>query len=197
MLVMRVFIAVIVLIFSLQSWTKADDIRDFQIEGISVGMSLLDFANEEKVKLSKSYNQYPNDKFIIYDADKIVEIEKYDYLGVSVKKNDKKYIVTSVYGAIYYKKLDDCLKIKTSIEEEIEKLLKFDQKEPVKYASQGDKTGESLVYGSQYYLKPYPSVESININCYHFSDKSGFKRNLKVSANSEELANFLINEAYK
>jgi len=47
---MRVFIAVIVLIFSLQSWTKADDIRDFQIEGISIGDSLLDYFSEEEIK---------------------------------------------------------------------------------------------------------------------------------------------------
>ena len=46
---MRVFIAVLVLIFSLQSLTKADDIRDFQIEGISIGDSLLDyFSKNEK-----------------------------------------------------------------------------------------------------------------------------------------------------
>ena len=40
---MRVFIAVLVLIFSLQSWTKADDIRDFELEGMSIGDSLLEF----------------------------------------------------------------------------------------------------------------------------------------------------------
>ena len=40
---MRVFITVLVLIFSLQSWTKADDISDFEIEGMSIGDSLLDF----------------------------------------------------------------------------------------------------------------------------------------------------------
>ena len=38
---MRVFIIVLVLIFSLQSWTKADDISDFEIEGMSIGDSLL------------------------------------------------------------------------------------------------------------------------------------------------------------
>ena len=31
---MRKFLTVLVLIFSLQSWTKADDISDFEIEGI-------------------------------------------------------------------------------------------------------------------------------------------------------------------
>ena len=38
---MRVFIAVLVLIFSLQSWTKANDIREFEIEGVSIGDSFL------------------------------------------------------------------------------------------------------------------------------------------------------------
>ena len=47
---MRVFIAILVLIFSLQSWTKADDIKDFEIEGISIGDSLLDFYNQDEIK---------------------------------------------------------------------------------------------------------------------------------------------------
>ena len=47
---MRVFIAVLVLIFSLQSWTKADDIRDLEIEGVSIGDSLLDYYSEEEIK---------------------------------------------------------------------------------------------------------------------------------------------------
>ena len=51
LLVMRVFIAVLVLIFSLQSWTKADDISDFEIEGISIGDSLLDYFSEEEIEI--------------------------------------------------------------------------------------------------------------------------------------------------
>ena len=49
-LFMRVFIAVLVLIFSLQSWTKADDIRDFEIEGISIGDSLLEHFPRELIE---------------------------------------------------------------------------------------------------------------------------------------------------
>ena len=44
---MRIFIAVLVMIFGLQSWTKADDIGDFEIEGISIGDSALDFVNKK------------------------------------------------------------------------------------------------------------------------------------------------------
>jgi hypothetical protein len=38
---MRVFLAILFFIFSFQSLTKADDINEFEIEGISIGDSLL------------------------------------------------------------------------------------------------------------------------------------------------------------
>ena len=47
---MRVFIAALVLIFSFQSWIKAEDIRDFEIEGMSIGDSLLDYISENEIK---------------------------------------------------------------------------------------------------------------------------------------------------
>ena len=40
---MRLFIAVLILIFGFHSWAKADDISDFEIEGMSIGDSLLNF----------------------------------------------------------------------------------------------------------------------------------------------------------
>ena len=45
---MKLFLLFIILIFNLQSLTKADDIKDFQIEGMSVGDSLLDYYSEKK-----------------------------------------------------------------------------------------------------------------------------------------------------
>ena len=52
---MRVFLSVLVLIFSLQSLTKADDISDFQIEGMSVGDSLLDYFNKSLIDSEKTF----------------------------------------------------------------------------------------------------------------------------------------------
>ena len=40
---MRIFLSVLILILSLQSLTKADDIRDFEIEGMSLYQSALNF----------------------------------------------------------------------------------------------------------------------------------------------------------
>ena len=45
---MKILLTLFVLFFS--SLVFADDISDFQIEGISIGDSLLDYMSEEKIK---------------------------------------------------------------------------------------------------------------------------------------------------
>ena len=46
---MRIILSLLIIIFSLQSLTKADDIRDFEIEGMSIGDSLLDYYSEDVI----------------------------------------------------------------------------------------------------------------------------------------------------
>ncbi len=47
---MKIFLSIFFVILSLQSWTKADDIKDFEIEGISIGDSALDFFSINQIK---------------------------------------------------------------------------------------------------------------------------------------------------
>ena len=56
------FLLILVLIFSLQSWTKADDIRDFQIEGVGIYESLLNYMTEEEIKNEEEF-LYKSKKF--------------------------------------------------------------------------------------------------------------------------------------
>ena len=194
---MKTFLIVVVLIFSLQAYTKADNISEFEIEGLSVGDSLLNFASEQEIKKAKAKEQFPNDKYIIYRYDLIKSPTQYDWISVTAKKNDLKYIVTNIAGAIDYEELEECLLLKKDIIASIENLFKSVQKQEDKYPSGQDKTGKSIVYGTQYYFKPYPSNEAISVNCYHMSDVSNIRKSLKVAVNIEEYAYFLINEAYK
>ena len=57
---MRIFLTIMILTL-LQSWTKADDISDFQIEGMSIGDSLL--KHVKKSKLTNFVYPYPNKEF--------------------------------------------------------------------------------------------------------------------------------------
>jgi len=194
---MKKLLAIIVLGLLWCNTTQADDIRDFEIEGLSVGDSLLTLANKEKIKKAIQDRQYPNDKFLIYNLEMLVDLKIYDYGTVSTKKNDSNYIITNISGIVRYNKLDECLKLKDEIQTDIEKIFKSVNKQETNFASRQDETGNSKVYGVQNYFKPYPSDEAITINCYHFTPESGIEKTLKVSVNTHEYAYFIINEAYK
>ena len=197
MFFMKVFLVILILIFNLQSWAKANDISEFEIEGVSIGDSLLNFASEKKIKKVKSKSQFPNDKYIIYRFDFLKTPKQYDWISVTTKKNDKNYIVTNIAGAIDYNELEKCLLLKKEVEDVIESLFKSVEKQEDEYPSGQDKTGKSIVYGTQYYFKPYPSNEAISVNCYHMSEDSNIGKSLKVAVNHEDYAYFLINDAFK
>ena len=46
----RTFIITLILIFGLQSSSMAEDIKDFEIEGISIGDSLLNHFSDSEIK---------------------------------------------------------------------------------------------------------------------------------------------------
>ena len=78
---MKKLILILVLTLSLQSWTKADDIRDFEIEGMSIGDSLLDYMSEKEIlnqiELNKDVHYYLSDKFTqVYKYDGTIEFKK-------------------------------------------------------------------------------------------------------------------------
>ena len=102
---MRLLI-ILIFILSLQTFAKADNISEFEIEGLSVGDSLLNFASEKEIKKAKAKEQFPNDKYIIYRYDLLNLPTQYDWISVTVKKNDLKYIITNIAGAIDYEELE-------------------------------------------------------------------------------------------
>ena len=61
---MKKFLTILILILTLQTPSQADDIRDFQIEGLSIGDSALDIATREDIEIQKKspYSYYPNSK---------------------------------------------------------------------------------------------------------------------------------------
>ena len=190
----KIFSKIIIFFFLLNTNANSSDISDFQIEGLSIGDSLLNFASKKLIETHRYKNQSSNNKYIIYEADKFIEINQYDYLGVSTKKNDPKYIITSISGRIYYENLSECKKLRKLIINDIKKIIKFDGSEKSKYKSQD---GKATVHTIQLYLKPYPSVESIVVNCIQHPKNSTTRNNLSVSINPEEYAYYLINDAYK
>lgn len=190
---MKKYSYIIIILFVTASHSIADNLKDFEIEGIIIGESLLDYATEEEIQSINANFNYKTDEFVTYRFEKIHNLKQYDKLNVSVKKGDRKYIIVGISGIYYYENLEECNSIKKEIQSYIKKEFKINESEETKFPSSQDKTGKSMIYGIQNYLKPYPSLESININCYDFTKESKLRANLKVSVNTHKFMEFIVN----
>ena len=195
---MKIFLTILILILSFQSWTKADDIRDFEIEGMSVGDSLLDYFSEEEIKKAQKNNFSYLNKFIDFWAPiKLENTDAHDGVAVINKKNDSKYII---YGLTASKNLtnnfQECFQLKKNVVDEVSKLfVNAKKKDEGKEKHEADKTGKSFTYRTLFFIgKAY-----VEIACYDFYDKNpnNWFDEFRVSISSEEFRDFLNDEFYK
>ena len=100
----------ILILFSFQTSSWADDIQDFQIEGMSIGDSLLDYFSEEEIKDNVFKTSYKSKKYTKIEFHRDNNPSKfYDGFQFFVKKNDKKYIIYTLSAHLRYKdNIEDC-----------------------------------------------------------------------------------------
>ena len=65
---MKRLLLILILTLSLQTLVKSDDIRDFQIEGISIGDSALDFFSEDEILKNIRKGAYEGSDGKFYDS---------------------------------------------------------------------------------------------------------------------------------
>jgi len=181
---MRVFIAVLVLIFSFQSWTKADDIRDFEIEGMSIGDSLLDYMSVKEIK-DANRNYAKNKKYYVTGKDKNLKI--YDSVDVYLKSGDNKYIIRALGGTIFME-VKKCLTLKDKVVEEVSGIFSNTSGKTFKpFNHTYDKSGKSKQHQTLFKLND----NSIRVECVDWSKKieneNNWQDNLNVSAVSKEI----------
>ena len=95
---MKRLLLIIIFTLSFQHIANADDINDFQIEGMSIGDSLLNFFKKEDIETEK-YDEHS----LMYKNNKYVQI------GASYKKSYRLNIKSKTYDdlSIVLKTIDD------------------------------------------------------------------------------------------
>ena len=96
---MKIFFTIFILFLS--SLVLGEDITEFEIEGMSVGNSLLDYYTKTEI------NNAP--KTIYPNSDKYYQIvlqpknkTEYDDYSIGVKKDDTRYIIKLLSGLVYF-----------------------------------------------------------------------------------------------
>ncbi len=167
----------------------AEDISDFEIGGMSLGDSLLDYLSKEEIlkqfEIGKDEYNWTDQKF----ADVYIYKGKgdYEYFSTSVKKKDKNFIISSIRGMINYNDINKCLKKQKEVSKELSLIFKKEKKTENIFSHSGDNTKESKVYDISFII----NAGEVRVICYdfakHMSDKSG----LDVEISSEEYMNWL------
>ena len=193
---MRIFLTVLILTFSLQSLTKADDIRDFEIEGMSVGDSLLDYFTKEKIdkikgtpwKDKKTYYQFGSEK----------NLTQYQIITAAYLINDNTYKIHEITGRsdMNYKKCkNEIKKISLQVENLFKSARKDDQGE---YNHRSDDSKKSKVRTINYFLS---DGSLVHVACYNWSDEMiktmNYKDRLIISLSSKQYVEWQRNKAYK
>ena len=196
-IIMKIILVIFVLLFS--SSVLADDISDFEIEGLSIGDSLLDYFSEKEIKDNIKPSSFKNKKYTKFEMYKHDSFKTYETVQVFFKKNDEKYKIYFVSGALFDKNINikNCKK-KDEIAEEISKsIIDVTIKDRGIYSHPTDKSGKSKVNAS---IFEFLSGGYIKVTCVDYSKKIeeewGWNDNVRVDISTEEFGNFLMYEAY-
>jgi hypothetical protein len=187
----------------------ADDISDFQIEGISIGDSLLDYMTEEEIltEIEETKDLYSH----LNEPNKYAEVYLSDtssiYTGglsffvkhnptskyITNKNRNEKYIILSVRGMIdYIEDFDGCIVKRDEIIEELSMMFPNTQKTEHFLKHSADPSGNSIDDEVNF---EFDSGGYISLSCDNFEETLRIKKNwtegLGVSISSIEMINWL------
>ena len=91
----KFILLVLFLILNLQLSVKADDISNLEIEGMSIGDSLLKYFNIKEINTNK-VKLYNSDRYTTIEINK--NLNTYNYLQISFLTNDVKKKIASLDG---------------------------------------------------------------------------------------------------
>lgn len=193
---MKRLLLILILTLSLQTSVKSDDIRDFEIEGISVGDSLLDYFNKTKIdnikykpwKDKKTYFQFYSNK----------NLSEYDVITFAFLIKDENYKIYEISGRKFMN-YNQCKSKLSEISLKISSLFasanKIDKGE---YSHRIDDSKKSKVRGINYILKDGSLVHTA---CYDWSKKleneKNYKDTLNIAIATSKYVEWQKNKAYK
>ena len=194
---MRNFLLIFILTLSFQTLTRADDIKDFQIEGMSIGDSALSFFSKEEIEKNKYYAYSSKEYYQTYFM--LPSSSIYTSIQVSIKEGDSDYIMTSIEGGIHPINFAKCKKKKIKIENELKLVfsdlqIDYDDEAPMENDPTGETIGIStdILFGQTFLDGPAIRIMCIDQSKY-IEDEKGWVDNLRVAINSKEFNNFIQN----
>lgn len=197
---MKKLLLILILTFNFQCLSKADDVRDFQLEGIGIGDSLLDFYSKEAITNLEDGKKIFYDDKEFYDLQlNVKNFESWAVLSFSVKSNDKKLIIHNISGGEFFENnLTDCKKKQKMIVKDLtENFFQNTKVVTYDYVYKSMADGKSISFIEDFSL---PNG-NLRVYCTDWSKQTevevGYSDNLRIEIGTEEYFEWLNTKAYK
>jgi len=187
---MRIILFTLVVIFSFNSLSRADDLKNFEIEGISIGDSLLKHFKLEDINESKVNYNYKSQKYSVveFTEDKS-KSSIYDLIQIQFLTNDNKIKVKAISGVVFFKDINNCYNKLDQTYEEVYQMFSS-------WNSDGKAIYETKIGQATDYTLTNINRDIIQIACFDYFDDNKFNDHLRISIKSSDYADWLSKELY-
>ena len=188
---MKSFKNFVIIFFTFISWSMAEAISNFEIEGISIGDSLLNHFTKSQVENSNK-NTYPKSNKFVGVEIRLSNYEKYKFIQIHYDNN---FIIHSVAGAIFYKAIEECYSQQSKIKNQFVDFFEDFKIYEDTMVHREDPSGKSYGRSVEFSLKTGDAL----IHCTDWSkefEKKGYGDNLRVEISTKKFSDFLRYEAY-
>ena len=174
--------------------SQAEDIKDFEIDGMSVNVSLLEYFDKSYIKKNKIYyKQAKGNKE--YAKLELVKSSIYEEAVITFK-NDQTFKIVAVEGLIFYKNdIKSCLSRREKVIKELSEMFKnkmqWDFGKEKHFADNNSYTYTYVIgFGSKAELSTR-YYNAITISCYDWSKKLPYDDQFRISIRTKELNQWL------
>ena len=184
----------ITLIFFFSTIGKSDDIKDFEIEGMSIGDSALDYFTAKDLNKRKKFYRNTNSNTLCRTEVTSSNFKNFDNIMFHFKENDPNYIIESISGAVFFSKTSinttqKCINKRNKIDQEVSELFNNTEREIEEdKVYTWDKSKKSKTHNIRYWFK---EGHYVGLSCYVFSKEFDGDSHLKVMVNSAELSDWI------
>ena len=190
---MKRLILILILTFSFLSLSKANEISEFEIEGITVGESLLDYYSEKEIKKmisEKTSIWYPTNAYVSILV-KSNNFKTYEELGIVLDATNSKYIIHGIEGTFNYQDdIDECYKKQDIITSDLKNMFSNNVEfNSFKSKYQQDESGKSFVKYNDFY---FTNGGAIRVICFDMNkDFKDPNDQLYLAINSKKFLDWL------
>ena len=170
---------------------NAEDIFDFEIEGISVGESALNYFNINEIN-ENIKDWYNNNEYTPVVFEELPFFNTYEDVEINFKTIDNKYLIASVSGWISMS-YDECIYTIDTIINDIKQNFKYTEFYDLEtYEHQIDKSGRSKITDAVFYFES----GSVDVQCYDMHSSTNYEDGLGIGISNFDFDDFLYNKAY-